>query len=66
MYQKVGASLEPYLPLVLPQLLEKFCVRGFEGEIGYAVIDFVMSLTRSCASLLQLMPQLLHHYVQIL
>jgi len=63
-YQNIRNYLEPYLSIVIPQILEKFFQKS--SEITNAFIDFIMSLARCCPSLLQFMPLISFNFAELL
>jgi hypothetical protein len=62
--QNMLAYLEPYLSIIIPQILHKFFRK--HSETANAFIDLLMSLTQVCPSILQYMPLIAHHFSLLL
>lgn len=56
--------LEPYLSIIIPQILHKFFRKS--SETVNAFVDLLMSLTQVCPSILQYMPLITHHFSLLL
>ena len=63
-YQNIRTYLEPYLNIILPQVLDKFFKKN--SEITNAFIDFFMNLAKSTSSILQFMPLITYHFSHLL
>jgi hypothetical protein len=59
-YQNIINYLEPYLSIIIPQLMDKFFRRN--SETTNAFTDFLMNITRTSASILQYMPLISYHF----
>lgn len=62
--QNLLAYLEPYLSIILPQVLNKFFRKN--SETANSFIDLLMSLTQVSPSILQYMPLIAHQFTVLL
>ena len=63
-YQNLRELIEPYLSVILPQLMEKFMNKP--SEVAGIVIELLMIATQYCVSLVQQLPLIVSHFVKLL
>jgi hypothetical protein len=62
--QNLLPYLEPYLSIIIPQIMHKFFRKN--SETANSFIDLLMSLTQVTPSILQYMPLIAHHFSLLL
>lgn len=63
-FQNIINYLEPYLSIIIPQMMDKFFRKN--SETTNAFIDFLMSVTKTSPSILQYMPLIAYHFSHLL
>ena len=63
-YHNIISYLEPYLFIIIPQVLDKFFKKN--SDVTSAFIDFFMNLSKTWPSMLQFMPNISFHFCNLL
>ena len=63
-YQNIINYIEPYLSIVIPQIMQKFFRNN--SQTTNAFIDFLMNLTKTSPSVIQFMPLIAYHFSLLL
>lgn len=63
-YQNIINYLEPYLSIIIPQIMDKFFHKN--SETTNAFIDFLMNVTKTSPSILQYMSTIADHFTHLL